>query len=164
MTRTVGPWRGGSVQVRPTESQACPRFKIAPDLPTARQTCHLARVTRVAVQKFGTFLSWMIMHRAGYEVVFVDVADALTDVLNAADTYHVNEVGVGCTTHTVGNLLAINSRTDADEAGVISEISGADVVTTAVGTLPEVQRPGDSEGVRRRPPAPPPVADMACEN
>lgn len=105
----------------------------------------------------------LILHRAGYEVVFVDVADTLIDALNSAESYQVNEVGVGGSTHTVGNFRAINSRTD--EANVVDEISGADIVTTAVGpTVLKFIAPVIAEGVRRRPPSAPPVAIMACEN
>lgn len=105
----------------------------------------------------------LILHRAGYELVFVDVADVLIDALNTADTYQVTEVGAGATTHTVGNFRAINSRTDESE--VIDEISRADVVTTAVGpTVLRLIAPVIAEGVRRRSASAPPVAVMACEN
>ena len=36
----------------------------------------------------------LILHRAGYEVVFVDVVDALIDGLNRTPSYLVKEVGL----------------------------------------------------------------------
>jgi mannitol-1-phosphate/altronate dehydrogenase len=36
----------------------------------------------------------LLLHRAGYEVVFVDVVDALIDGLNRAPSYLVKEVGL----------------------------------------------------------------------
>ena len=90
-----------------------------------------------------------LLHESGYEVVFADVADALIDALDAADSYRVIEIGEGAREHVVTDFRAINSR--ADEARLIEEISTADVVTTAVGPriLPFVA-PVIARGIERR--------------
>lgn len=90
-----------------------------------------------------------LLHESGYEVVFADVADALIDALDAADSYRVTEIGEGGKTTVVTDFRAINSRTD--EARLVDEISTADVVTTAVGPriLPFVA-PVIARGIERR--------------
>lgn len=90
-----------------------------------------------------------LLHESGYEVVFADVADALIDALDAADSYSVTEIGAGGKTTVVTDFRAINSRTD--EARLIDEIATADIVTTAVGPriLPFVA-PVIARGIERR--------------
>jgi mannitol-1-phosphate 5-dehydrogenase len=90
-----------------------------------------------------------LLHESGYEVVFADVADALIDALDAADSYTVTEIGEGGKVSVVTDFRAINSR--SDEARLVDEISTADVVTTAVGPriLPFVA-PVIARGIERR--------------
>src|SRR3954454_22266297 len=73
----------------------------------------------------------LILHRAGYEVVFADVVGELIDALNSTPSYQVKEVGLDSREEAVDNYRAINSRND--EPAVIAEIAAADIVTTAVG-------------------------------
>src|SRR5690606_28988745 len=73
----------------------------------------------------------LLLHQAGYEVVFADVNAELIDQLALADAYTVHEVGEGARSHTVSNFRAINSATKTKE--IVAEIATADVVTTAVG-------------------------------
>ena len=105
----------------------------------------------------------LVLHNAGYELVFADVAAPLIDALAASTSYQVREVGLGATTSTVDNYRAINSATH--EADVIAEIATADVVTTAVG--PNILRfvaPVIAAGLAKRDPSRAPLAVMACEN
>jgi mannitol-1-phosphate 5-dehydrogenase len=105
----------------------------------------------------------LVLHNAGYALVFADVAAPLIDALAASTSYQVREVGVGAKTSTVDNYRALNSATH--EADVIAEISTADVVTTAVG--PNILRfvaPLIAAGLAKRDPARAPLAVMACEN
>jgi mannitol-1-phosphate 5-dehydrogenase len=105
----------------------------------------------------------LILHNAGYEVVFADVAAPLIEALAASSSYLVREVGIGAKTSTVDNYRALNSATH--EADVIAEIATADVVTTAVG--PNILRfvaPLIAAALAKRDPSLPPVAVMACEN
>jgi mannitol-1-phosphate 5-dehydrogenase len=105
----------------------------------------------------------LLLHNAGYEVVFADVNAEIIDALAASDSYLVTEVGEGATEWTVDNYRALNSATH--EADVIAEIASADVVTTAVG--PNVLRfvaPVIAAAIAQRDPALAPLTVMACEN
>jgi mannitol-1-phosphate 5-dehydrogenase len=105
----------------------------------------------------------LILHRAGYEVVFADVADALIDALQASPSYQVNAVGLESSTETVDNYRAINSR--EHEAALVREIAAADIVTTAVGpTILKFVAPTIAAALRARSADAPPLTVMACEN
>jgi mannitol-1-phosphate 5-dehydrogenase len=105
----------------------------------------------------------LLLHDAGYEVVFADVADALIDQLAAADSYAVHEVGENPAVRTVNNFRALNSNTQ--EAELVKEIATADIVTTAVG--PHVLKfvaPVIARGIVARSAELAPLQVMACEN
>ena len=105
----------------------------------------------------------LILHDAGYEVVFADVNADLIDALGATPSYLVREVGAGASVRTVDNYRALNSGTN--EADVVAEIATADIVTTAVG--PNILRfvaPVIAQAIAARSSALPPLAVMACEN
>lgn len=105
----------------------------------------------------------LVLHEAGYEVVFADVSAELIGALQKADSYLVHEVGAGAQDHTVDTFRAIDSGTNVQD--IVSEIATADIVTTAVG--PNVLRfvaPAIAEGLRLRDDALPTLAVMACEN
>ena len=105
----------------------------------------------------------LILHNAGYEVVFADVAADLIDALATTPSYQVKEVGETPRTWTVDNYRALNSGTD--EAAVVEEIATAEIVTTAVG--PNILRfvaPVIAAGVLARAAGSAPLTVMACEN
>lgn len=105
----------------------------------------------------------LLLHEAGYEVVFADVATDLITALQHAESYRVHEVGTGARDWIVDGFRAINSATH--EADVVAEIATADLVTTAVG--PNVLRfvaPLIARALVARDPALPPLGVMACEN
>jgi mannitol-1-phosphate 5-dehydrogenase len=105
----------------------------------------------------------LILHRAGYEVVFADVVGELIDALNSTPSYQVKEVGLESREEAVDNYRAINSRND--EPAVIAEIASADIVTTAVGpTVLKFVAPVIAAGLRARAEDAAPLAVMACEN
>jgi len=105
----------------------------------------------------------LILHRAGYEVVFADVVDELIDGLKRTPSYRVKEVGLESREEVVDNYRAVNSR--RDEPAVVDEIASADIVTTAVGpTVLKFIAPVIAAGLRQRPGGAAPVAVMACEN
>jgi mannitol-1-phosphate 5-dehydrogenase len=105
----------------------------------------------------------LLLHRAGYQVVFADVVDELIDALNGTPSYRVKEVGLDSTEELVDNYRAVNSR--RDEPAVIAEIVSADIVTTAVGpTVLKFVAPVIAAGLRKRPDGSAPLAVMACEN
>jgi mannitol-1-phosphate 5-dehydrogenase len=105
----------------------------------------------------------LILHKAGYEVVFADVNAELIDALASTPDYTVTEVGEGGTQWTVDNYRALNSATH--EAEVVAEIAAADIVTTAVG--PGILRfvaPLIAAAIAKRPADLGPLTVMACEN
>jgi mannitol-1-phosphate 5-dehydrogenase len=98
----------------------------------------------------------LLLHEAGYEVVFADVNAPLIEALQVAPSYTVHEAGETPTDKVVDNFRAINSATD--EADLINEIATADAVTTAVGpTVLRFVAPVIAAGLA-------PLAVMACEN
>lgn len=105
----------------------------------------------------------LLLHDAGYDVVFSDVNPELIQALQAADSYTVHEVGEGAEDHVVTAFTAVNSA--EDEERLISELANADIITTAVG--PNVLRfiaPAIAKGLAARAAESPPVAVLACEN
>lgn len=105
----------------------------------------------------------LLLHEAGYEVVFADVADALISQLAEADSYSVHEVGEHPAVRTVDNFRAVNSGTQ--EAQLIEEIATADIVTTAVGPhILKFVAPAIAKGIAARAPELAPLQVMACEN
>jgi mannitol-1-phosphate 5-dehydrogenase len=105
----------------------------------------------------------LILHRAGYQVVFADVVDELIDALNATPSYLVKAVGLDSATERVDNYRAVNSR--RDESDAIAEIASADIVTTAVGpTVLKFVAPVIAAGLRQRADGAGRLAVMACEN
>lgn len=105
----------------------------------------------------------LLLHEAGYEVVFADVNAPLIEALQQATTYTVHEAGQTPTDTVVDGFRAINSTTH--EAELIDEIATADVVTTAVGpTVLWFVAPVIAAGLARREAGLAPLAVMACEN
>ncbi|MBT8163399.1 MULTISPECIES: mannitol-1-phosphate 5-dehydrogenase [Arthrobacter] len=105
----------------------------------------------------------LLLHEAGYEVVFADVAEALINQLAAASSYEVHEVGENAAVKTVSGFRALNSGTE--EAAVVAEIATADVLTTAVGPhILKFVAPVIARGLAGRSPSLAPLQVMACEN
>ena len=105
----------------------------------------------------------LLLHEAGYELVFADVAEALITQLAAADSYAVHEVGENPTVRTVDNFRALNSS--LQEAELVAEISTADIVTTAVGPhILKFVAPAITKGIAARDAGLAPLQVMACEN
>ncbi|MFJ5862108.1 mannitol-1-phosphate 5-dehydrogenase [Pseudarthrobacter sp. NPDC092439] len=105
----------------------------------------------------------LLLHDAGYEVVFADVAEGLINQLAAADSYSVHEVGENPAVRTVENFRALNSTTQ--EAELVAEIATADIVTTAVGPhILKFVAPAIARGIVAREPGLAPLQVMACEN
>ncbi len=105
----------------------------------------------------------LLLHNAGYQVVFADVNAELIDALATTPSYRVHEVGPEAREWTVDNYRALNSRTA--EAEVIREIASADLVTTAVGpNILKFIAPVIAEGLRARRAHAAPLQVMACEN
>jgi mannitol-1-phosphate 5-dehydrogenase len=105
----------------------------------------------------------LLLHDAGYEVVFADVAEDLIARLAAADSYAVHEVGENPAVRTVNNFRALNSTNQEEE--LIAEIATADIVTTAVGPhILKFVAPAIAKGIAARDTSLAPLQVMACEN
>src|SRR4029450_11245034 len=105
----------------------------------------------------------LLLHRAGYRVVFADVVDELIDPLNGPPSYRVKEVGLDSSEEVVDDYRAINSR--RDEPAVVAQIASADIVTTAVGpTVLKFVAPVIAAGLGRRPEGAAPLAVIASGN
>jgi mannitol-1-phosphate 5-dehydrogenase len=105
----------------------------------------------------------LLLHNAGYDLVFADVADALIQSLKDADSYVVHEVGEDPRTQEVRGFSALNSSAEAE--ALTAAIASADIVTTAVGAhILKFVAPAIAAGVAARPAGAAKVAVMACEN
>jgi mannitol-1-phosphate 5-dehydrogenase len=105
----------------------------------------------------------LLLHNAGYELVFADVNAEIIDALATSDSYTVTEVGEGATEWTVDNYRALNSATNED--AVIAEIATAAIVTTAVGpNILKFVAPLIAKAITQRDAAAEPLIVMACEN
>lgn len=105
----------------------------------------------------------LLLHEAGYEVVFSDVAAELVSQLQAADSYTVRTVGASPSQTVVAGFEAIDSTKDPQ--GLTEQIASADVVTTAVGAhILRFVAPAIAAGIAARPAGSPRLAVMACEN
>jgi len=105
----------------------------------------------------------LLLHEAGYEVVFADVNAELIARLQTTPSYRVIEAGAGGVEKTVTGYRAIDSNADPD--GLIATIAAADVVTTAVGpNILKFVAPAIAAGILARPISAGPLAVMACEN
>lgn len=106
----------------------------------------------------------VLLHEAGYELVFADVAAALIDEINARESYTVHEVGQQPRDVTVTGFSGVDSA--ADPEGLREQILAADLITTAVGpTILPLIAPAIAEGLRARAEAGAArVPVMACEN
>ncbi|KGA97546.1 mannitol-1-phosphate 5-dehydrogenase [Alkalihalobacillus alcalophilus ATCC 27647 = CGMCC 1.3604] len=102
-----------------------------------------------------------LLHRSGYEVVFVDVNAEIIDELNQKKAYTVHIAEENGQNETVTNVRGLNSQTQIEQ--VIEEIASADIVTTAVGPniLKFVAEP-IAKGLKQR--AGKDVFVIACEN
>lgn len=103
------------------------------------------------------------LHASGYEVIFADVDAQIIAELQAADSYHVHEVGADSRSSVVDNFRALNSRTQ--EAEVVAAIAAADVVTTAVGArILQFIAPVIAKGLDARQKNAAKLTIIACEN
>lgn len=105
----------------------------------------------------------LLLHNAGYDLVFADVVESLIQRLKDADSYVVHEVGEDPRTQEVRGFSALNSAAEPQE--LVAAIASADIVTTAVGAhILKFVAPAIAAGIAARPAGAPKVAVMACEN
>ncbi|MBL1230918.1 mannitol-1-phosphate 5-dehydrogenase [Enterococcus sp. BWB1-3] len=108
------------------------------------------------------FIGWLLSD-AGYEVIFADVNQQITDAINEEKEYQVVLANEAQDTFTVEHVSALNSLTEEDQ--LIQEISSAEIVTTAVGPT-ILPRLADiiAKGIKARMSEKNPLTIIACEN
>ena len=105
-----------------------------------------------------------LLSKAGYEVCFIDVNEAVVNELNRRGEYPVRVLlSDGFREETVTNVRAVNGR---DESAVAEEIAAADVMATAVGVniLPFIAQPLAAGLSRRFEQGGRPLDIIICEN
>lgn len=105
-----------------------------------------------------------LLVRSGYEVMFVDVAEALVDEINARRAYDIEIVGDTPKRIHVEHVKAINSGTHLEE--LLDAFAAADIVTTAIGpNILKFIAPNIAKGLTRRlEKTAAPLNIIACEN
>ena len=105
-----------------------------------------------------------LLVRSGYEVTFVDVAEALVDEINARRSYDIEVVGDDPRTIHVEHVKAINSNVNLEE--LLDAFVTADIVTTAIGpNILKFIAPNIAKGLARRVEKnETPLNIIACEN
>jgi len=126
-------------------------------------------MTNIAIQfgagNIGRGFIGVLLARAGYKLIFVDVIDAVVEAINQQGRYTIKEIIDGqAQATTVENVRAINGKAE-DE--VVEAITQATIITTAVG--PNVLRiiaPVIAKGLQRRAELglETPLNIIACEN
>jgi mannitol-1-phosphate 5-dehydrogenase len=104
-----------------------------------------------------------ILARSGYEICFVDVSDALVELLRSRKEYRVTLAEEGGESVLVRGVTAVNGK---DAAAVSSAVASAALVTTAVGVnvLPHIAA-AIAQGLRQRMLRKSPrLPVIACEN
>ncbi|WP_295165248.1 mannitol-1-phosphate 5-dehydrogenase [Selenomonas sp. F0473] len=105
-----------------------------------------------------------LLVRSGYEVTFVDVAEALVDEINARRAYDIEIVGDAPQRIHVEHVKAINSNTSL--APLLDAFVTADIVTTAIGpNILKFIAPNIAKGLAQRlEKNEAPLNIIACEN
>ena len=130
---------------------------------TTRQQQAAKKAVHFGAGNIGRGFVGLLLHEAGYEVVFSDVQEQLVSQLQAATSYDVQTVGENPTRTTVTGFRGINSAQDPQ--GLTEEIVSADIITTAVGAnILRFVAPNIAAGIAARPEGSPRVAVLACEN
>ncbi len=106
-----------------------------------------------------------VLSQAGYWLNFVDVVDPLITLINKQGRYTLTEIDAdGQKEVAVENVSAISAK---DEANVVTAITQADIITTAVGpdVLPIIAR-AVAKGLQQRAETNPSLSlnIIACEN
>lgn len=121
------------------------------------------KAVHVGAGNIGRGFVGLLLHEAGYELVFSDVAEELITSLQGADSYTVRTVGEAPRSTVVDGFRALNSAQDPQ--ALTEEIASAGVVTTAVGAhILRFVAPGIAAGIEARPAGAPRLTVMACEN
>ena len=104
-----------------------------------------------------------LLSRAGYEVVFADVNEAVISELNNRGEYTVTIASEEGGQELVTGVRGLHSNQEED--ALVHEIATADLITTAVGpTVLKFIAPTLAKGLKQRAADAKPVDVVACEN
>ncbi|ENH98171.1 mannitol-1-phosphate 5-dehydrogenase [Gracilibacillus halophilus YIM-C55.5] len=105
-----------------------------------------------------------LLHRAGYEVAFVDVNEDVIHAIQTRGQYRVIFAGENQEEEVIDQISAINSSTNPEK--VEQAVAEADLVTTAVGpnVLPVIAKAIASGLTQRFQQTEEPLNVIACEN
>ena len=105
-----------------------------------------------------------LLAKSGYEITFVDVAEALVNDINEQRKYNIEIVGDKPERILVENVKAINSNTHLED--LLTAFVDADIVTTAIGpNILKFIAPNIAKGLTRRLQTnTAPLNIIACEN
>lgn len=107
----------------------------------------------------------ILLARAGYNLIFVDVIDSIVEAINQQGQYTIREIIDGqAQATTVENVRAINGKVEAE---VVEAIAQATIITTAVGpNVLQIIAPVIAKGLQRRAELSleTPLNIIACEN
>ncbi len=105
-----------------------------------------------------------LLAKSGYEIIFVDVAEALVNDINELKKYYIQVVGDQPERILVEHVSAINSNTNLED--LLDAIVEADIVTTAIGpNILKFIAPNIAKGLTKRvQKTDTPLNIIACEN
>jgi mannitol-1-phosphate 5-dehydrogenase len=131
---------------------------------TMHQTIPQKKAVHFGAGNIGRGFVAEFLHESGYEVVFVDVQDAIIQQLQKQKSYRVIQVGSDSDEiQTVTDYRAINSKTH--EQDVVNEIKTANTVTCSVGpNILKFIAPVIAKGIDARSNEATPLTVIACEN
>ncbi|MFQ5808825.1 MAG: mannitol-1-phosphate 5-dehydrogenase [Armatimonadota bacterium] len=121
------------------------------------------KLAQIGAGNIGRSFIGQLFSRAGYEVVFIDIDDALVAALNERRSYTVEIKDETPETLLIQNVRAVNGN---DAARAAEEVATADIAATAVGpdALPHVCPMLARALVRRRELGGGPLDIVICEN
>lgn len=124
----------------------------------------MAKAIQFGAGNIGRGFAGQLFSESGFEVVFVDVADNLVNLLNERRSYPIRMACAEPWTVTISNIRAVNGK---DIPSVAEEIKTADIMCTAVGVnvLPRIA-PTVAAGIMARADAGinEPINIIICEN
>jgi len=121
------------------------------------------KLAQIGAGNIGRSFIGQLFSRADYEVVFIDIDDAVVDALNERRCYTVEIKDVSPETLVIENVRAVQGE---DLAGAAEEVATADIAATAVGpeAVPHVCPMLAKALVRRAELGGGPLDIIICEN
>lgn len=90
----------------------------------------MKKAVHFGIGKIGRGFFGELLHNSGYQVVFLDVVDALVDMVNKTHSYTLFSIDRGFEERVIDNVVAYSSI--RQEAEAIKAISEAEVISTSI--------------------------------